>query len=95
MLVFKIHLNQLNLGINLIDMSRIVIEVDNLVANAFLNESADKKERISSAINTYLKKVFLIKDTAEYKILLDQLSDEAQRNGITEGKLKDLLETDD
>jgi hypothetical protein len=83
------------LGINLIDMSRIVIEVDNQVANAFLNESSDKKERIISAINTYLKKVFLIKDTAEYKILLDQMSDEAQRNGITEGKLKDLLETDD
>jgi hypothetical protein len=76
-------------------MSRIVIEVDNQVANAFLNESSDKKERIVSAINTYLKKVFLIKDTAEYKILLDQMSDEAQRNGITEGKLKDLLETDD
>jgi hypothetical protein len=76
-------------------MSRIVIEVDNQVANAFLNESSDKKERIISAINTYLKKVFLIKDTAEYKILLDQMSDEAQRNGITEGKLKDLLETDD
>ncbi|MCF8253598.1 MAG: hypothetical protein K9I36_07315 [Bacteroidia bacterium] len=76
-------------------MSRIVIEVDYQVANAFLNESSDKKERIISAINTYLKKVFLIKDTAEYKILLDQMSDEAQRNGITEGKLKDLLETDD
>ncbi|MBU3662114.1 MAG: hypothetical protein FGM41_02825 [Bacteroidetes bacterium] len=76
-------------------MSRIVIEVENQVANAFLNESSDKKERITSAINAYLKKVFLTKDTAEYKILLDQMSDEAQTNGITESKLKDLLETDD
>lgn len=83
------------MGINLIDMSRIVIEVENQVANAFLNESSDKKERITSAINAYLKKVFLTKDTAEYKILLDQMSDEAQTNGITESKLKDLLETDD
>jgi bacterioferritin (cytochrome b1) len=76
-------------------MSRIVIEVDNQVANAFLNESLDKKERIISTINTYLKKVFQVKDMTEYRLLLDQISDEAENNGITEEKLKDLLDADD
>ena len=95
MAIFEIHLIQLNLGINLTYMSRIVIEVDNQVANAFLNESLDKKERIISTINTYLKKVFQVKDMTEYRLLLDQISDEAENNGITEDKLKDLLDTDD
>lgn len=72
-----------------------MIEVDNQVANAFLNEPSERRERIISAINSYLKKVFLIKDTADYKMLLDQFSDEAKRNGLTEEKLKDLLEGDD
>lgn len=76
-------------------MSRIVIEVDNQVANAFLNEPSERRERIISAINSYLKKVFLVKDNADYKMLLDQFSDEAKWNGLTEEKLNDLLEGDD
>lgn len=76
-------------------MSRIVIEVDNQVANAFLNESSDTRERIVNSINSYLKKVFLKKDVEDYKLLLSQISEEAEKNGITEEKLKLLLDSDD
>jgi len=76
-------------------MSRIVIEVDNQVANAFLNESSDKRELIVNSINSYLKKVFLKKDLENYQVLLSQISKEAEKNGITEEKLKILLDSDD
>jgi|688.fasta_scaffold850367_1 flagellar biosynthesis/type III secretory pathway protein FliH len=76
-------------------MSRIVIEVENQVANAFLNESSDTRERIVNSINSYLKKVFLKKDIEDYKLLLSQISEEAEKNGLTEEKLKLLLNSDD
>jgi flagellar biosynthesis/type III secretory pathway protein FliH len=76
-------------------MSRIVIEVENQVANAFLNESSDTRERIVNSINSYLKKVFLKKDLEDYKLLLSQISEEAEKNGLTEEKLKLLLNSDD
>ncbi len=76
-------------------MSRILIEVDSQVADAFLKVSSDKRIRITNTINNYLKKVFLSNNQADYKKLMDQLSEEARSNGLTEELLKDILESND
>jgi oligoendopeptidase F len=76
-------------------MSRIVIEVDDQVANAFANANDDKRNKMSGVINTLLKKIINDATLNDYKQMLDKASDEATKNGLTEEMLKELLASDD
>jgi hypothetical protein len=76
-------------------MSRILIEVDEQVARAFENTKPENKEKLNFAINALLKKSINDSDIKNYKQILDNLSDEATKNGLNENILEDLLASND
>jgi len=76
-------------------MSRIIIEVDEQVAKAFLNADQAKKGRMNEAINALLKKIVNDSSAESYKQMLNQISDEAEKQGLTQALLNELLASND
>jgi Holliday junction resolvase-like predicted endonuclease len=76
-------------------MERIVIEVDDNVAKAFRNVEKAKQKIINDTINLWLKKATNDLSYEKYSRLLDALSDEAAKNGLTPEILGELLKEDD
>ncbi|HTB31826.1 MAG TPA: hypothetical protein VK808_07355 [Bacteroidia bacterium] len=72
-------------------MNRIVIEVDDEVAKAFMHADKSRQKSISSAINGWLKKIVNRSSLSQYKQMLDAMGDEAIANGLTQEKLEQLL----
>lgn len=72
-------------------MSRIIIEVDEQVARAFVHVDRQRQKSISKAINGWLKKLVNVSSLSSYKQMLDTMSDEASAKGLTEEKLQRLL----
>ena len=72
-------------------MNRIVIEVDEQVANAFMKADRQRQKSISHAINAWLKKVVNASSLKQYRQMLDTMSDEAESKGLTAKKLELLL----
>jgi len=72
-------------------MSRIVIEVDESVAKAFMRADAQRQRSISNAINGWMKKALNATSMGSYRKFLDGMSDEAAANGLTPEKLEQLL----
>jgi hypothetical protein len=76
-------------------MSRIVIEVDEQVAKAFLNAGKARQGKMNEAINAMLKKIVNDASSGNYKQMLDQISDEAEKEGLTQELLNELLASHD
>jgi len=76
-------------------MNRIVIEVDDEVAKAFMHADKSRQKSISNAINGWLKKVVNRSSLNQYKHMLDTMGDEAAANGLTPEKLEQLLKEND
>jgi hypothetical protein len=76
-------------------MSRIVIEVDEQVAKAFLNAGKARQGKMNEAINAMLKKIVNDASSGNYKQMLDQISDEAEKEGLTQALLNELLASHD
>ena len=76
-------------------MSRIIIEVDDRVAKAFQNANPERKKQVNDIINMWLKKAINDATSDDYKKTLDEMSDEAEKNGLTPEILEQLLKQDD
>ena len=76
-------------------MRIITLPVDDPIADGYNNAAPQEKTKINSAVNMLLEK-FLKKErnTALFNVM-DELSDEATKNGLTAEKLGELMEWDD
>lgn len=72
-------------------MSRIVIEVDEAVANAFMQADSERRRSISNAINAWMKKALNAATIGAYSKFLDSIGEEAAANGLTAERLEELL----
>jgi hypothetical protein len=76
-------------------MDKIVIEIDNPTAEEFKKLSPETQSRFGETISIALKKIINEATGESHKRFLDEVSNEAQKNGLTEGILNDLLKADD
>lgn len=76
-------------------MEQIVIDVDEATAEEFNKFSPQTRSRFSETVTIALKKIINDATNDSYKNFLDEISDEAQRNGLTEDILNDLLNAND
>jgi len=76
-------------------MEKIVIEVDNATAEEFKKFSPETRSRFGETVAIALKKIINDATNESYKKFLDAISDEAQKNGLTEDILNDLLNAHD
>ena len=76
-------------------MEKIVIEVDNATAEEFKKFSPETQSRFGETVAIALKKIINDATNESYKKFLDAISDEAQKNGLTEDILNDLLKAND
>ncbi len=76
-------------------MSRIVIEVDGSVADAFLGADEKQRQSISRAVNGWLKKMMNTASHERHMQILDGLSAEAEANGLTPDILTSLLKNNE
>ena len=76
-------------------MENIVIEIDNSTAEEFKKFSPETRSRFGETVAIALKKIINDATDENYKKFLDAISDEAQRNGLTEDILNDLLKAVD
>jgi len=68
-------------------MERIVLEVDGALARAWRNSSAAIRLRYENKIAAILREL----KEAEFDKLLDKAGKVAEKNGLTEEKLKEML----
>ncbi|MBI4947765.1 MAG: hypothetical protein HY840_15345 [Bacteroidetes bacterium] len=76
-------------------MSHIIIEVDEQIARAFTQADKQQQRNISMVISSWLKKLVNTSSLNSYKQMLDAMSDEACKNGLTPEKLEHLLKEND
>ena len=76
-------------------MEKIVIEIDSPTAEEFKKFSPETWSRFGETVAIDLKKIINDATGEHYKHFLDAISDEAQKNGLTEDILNDLLKADD
>ena len=76
-------------------MEKIVIEIDNPTAEEFKKFSPETRSRFGETVAIALKKIINEATNESYKKFLDAISDEAQKNGLTEDILNDLLNAND
>jgi len=76
-------------------MSHIIIEVDEQIARAFMHADKQQQRSISKVISSWLKKLVNTSSLNSYKQMLDAMSDEAYKNGLTPEKLEHLLKEND
>lgn len=73
-------------------MRILTLPVDDLIANSYYNATSDKKEKINSLVNTVLSR--LLADDSSLISSMNEMSAEAQRNGLTVEKLGEIMEWD-
>lgn len=76
-------------------MDKIVIEIDNPTAEEFKKLSPETQTRFGETISIALKKIINEATDDSYKRFLDEISNEAQKNGLNEEILNELLKADD
>lgn len=76
-------------------MGHIIIEVDEQIAKAFSQTDKQQQKNIGIVISSWLKKIVNTSTMNNYKQMLDSMSDEATKNGLTPEKLKHLLKDND
>ena len=72
-------------------MERIVIEVDDQTAKKWKQASAKVKGQLEKNIEKQIEILSRVAKEDEFFALLDKISDEAVRNGLTEEILEKLL----
>jgi len=72
-------------------MERIVIEVDAVTAKKWRNVSPKIKSQLERSFEKQIEIVSQGVKEDEFKFLLDKISDEAVKNGLTEEVLQQLL----
>jgi hypothetical protein len=70
-------------------MVGIFVQVDPDLAKAFQESQPEQQQRIEAGINDYLRQVFKVNLLQN---AMDQLSEEAQKNGLTPEILQSILE---
>jgi len=76
-------------------MERIVLEVDESTGKAYRKFSAEAKQKFNQLINQFLKKAIIDAGRSDYQKMLDEIGNEAIKNGLTPQILNDLLHSDD
>ena len=76
-------------------MERILLEVDDTAGKIYRNLSLESKQQLNQTISLMLKKAVNDATFAEYSKLLDDIGNEAVRNGLTPEILEALLASDD
>jgi len=76
-------------------MERIVLEVDDATGKAYQKFSAETKQNFNRTISIFLKKAINDSSSANYKKMLNNIGNEAVKNGLTPGILHDLLHSGD
>jgi len=76
-------------------MDRIVLEVDDVVGKAYRGFNPEKKKQFDQAVSLMVKKAINDANFAEHSKLLDEISNEAAKNGLTPEILEALLASDD
>ncbi|HXR84416.1 MAG TPA: hypothetical protein VN722_08920 [Hanamia sp.] len=76
-------------------MEKIVIEIDDPTAKEFKKLSPETQSRFGETVSVALKKIINDATAENYKHFLDSISEEAQKNGLTEDILNELLKADE
>ncbi|MEO7213439.1 hypothetical protein [Mucilaginibacter sp.] len=76
-------------------MERIVLEVDDAAGKFYRTFTDEDKIRFQESISIMLKKSINDLNFDTYMLKLDKLSDQAVKNGLTQEKLDELLNTND
>ncbi|RKR81362.1 hypothetical protein BDD43_1508 [Mucilaginibacter gracilis] len=76
-------------------MERIVLEVDDTVGKIYQSFSKESKQQLSQTISMMVKKMVNDATFADYAKLLDNIGDEALKNGLTPEVLEELLANND
>ena len=76
-------------------MKILTIPVDDSIADNYYNAAAQDKMKMNSAINLVLTRFLKKNQNNELFSLMDELSDDASKNGLTVEKLGVLMEWDD
>ena len=76
-------------------MRVLTLPVDDFVADRYDSAAPQEKTKINSAVNMLLEKILKKnQDTALFSVM-DELTDEASKNGLTVEKLCELMEWDE
>ncbi|BAU52123.1 hypothetical protein [Mucilaginibacter gotjawali] len=76
-------------------MAQIVLEVNDAVGKSYNSLNQKQKEKYNRAISLMLTKVLNDITDADYSRLLDEIGNEAIKNGLTPEILESLLASDD
>lgn len=76
-------------------MGNIIIEIDSATAEEYNKFSQETRNRFGETVAIALKKIINDASQASYKEFLDAISEEAQRNGLTEDILNELMREND
>ena len=76
-------------------MERILLEVDDAAGKIYRNLSLESKQQLSQTISLMLKKAVNDATFTEYSKVLDDIGNEALKNGLTPEILEALLTSDD
>lgn len=76
-------------------MERITIHVDEETAREWEKSSPKFRSRVEKALGEQIEKLIKRNKLIKLDKLLDQLSDEAQANGLTEEILQEILSGDE
>ncbi len=72
-------------------MTAIPIQVDPEIAQAFQSFQPEQQQQIQALMNQWLKEAINI---SKLQITMDELSDEAEKNGLTPEILESILNED-
>jgi len=93
--MFILFVNLLYTFNNYCIMERIVLEVDDTVGKIYRNLSNESKQQFNQTISLMVKKTVNDATFADYSKLLDEVGNEAVKNGLTPEILEVLLAAND
>jgi hypothetical protein len=76
-------------------MRILTLPVDDSIADGYNNSAPIEKTKINSAVNMLLEKILKNKQDAALSNVMDALTDEASKNGLTVEKLGELMDWDE
>ncbi|TFF36358.1 hypothetical protein [Mucilaginibacter psychrotolerans] len=76
-------------------MQRIILEVDDTVGKAYQGFSKETKQQFNNTVSLMVKKALNDATFADYSKLLDDVGNEAIKNGLTPEILEALLADND
>jgi len=76
-------------------MRILTLSVDDAIANSYYNAPLQEKTKIQSVINLVLEKLLKQNRNAAYFKLMDEVSEEANANGLTPQKLGEIMQWDE